>query len=63
MRGTENYLRHRFTIRECLTVQGEHSQIRLIRNLLIRHFHLIRPGNLKTLKPLLLTPMLNKPFN
>ena len=40
-----------------------YSQARLIRTLLIRHFHLIRQGNLKTLKPLPLTPMLNQPFN
>ena len=40
----------------------EYSQTRLIRTLLI-HFCLIRRGNLKTLKPLPLTPMLNQPFN
>ena len=40
-----------------------YSQTRLIRTLLIRHFRLIHRGNLKTLKPLPLTPMLNQPFN
>ena len=40
-----------------------YSQTRLIRLLLIRHFRLIRRGNLKTLKPLSLTLMLNQPFN
>ena len=35
------------------------SRTRLIRTLLIRHFRLVRRGNLKTLKPLPLTPMLN----
>ena len=37
---------------------GLYSQTRLI-----RHFRFIRRGNLKTLKPLPLTPMLNQPFN
>ena len=40
-----------------------YSETPLIRCLLIRHFRLIRRGNLKTLKPLPLTPMLNQPFN
>ena len=44
-------------------LETRYSQTRLIRTLLIRHFHLIRRGNLKTLKPLPLTPMLNQPFN
>ena len=42
---------------------AQYSQTRLIRTLLIRHFRLIRQGNLKTLKPLPLTPMLNQPFS
>ena len=42
---------------------GTYSQTHLIRTLLIHHFWLIRQGNLKTLKPLPLTPMLNQPFN
>ena len=46
-----------------LTAVCIYSQTRLIRTLLIRHFRLIRRGNLKTLKPLPLTPMLNQPFN
>ena len=40
-----------------------YSQTRLIRTLLIRHFCLIRQGNLRTLKPLPLTPMLDQPFS
>ena len=45
-------------------LQGfNYSQTHLIRTLLIRHFRLIRQGNLKTLKPLPLTPMLNQTFN
>ena len=44
-------------------VREYYSQTRLIRTLLIRHFRLIRPGNLKTLKALSLTPMLNYPLN
>ena len=36
-------------------VPYEYSQTCVIRTLLIRHFHLICGGNLKTLKPLLLT--------
>ena len=36
---------------------------RLIRTLLIRHFYLIRRGNLKTLKALSLMLMLNYPLN
>ena len=47
------------TLSLCIT----YSETRLIRTLLIRHFRLIRRGNLKTLKPLPLTPMLNQPFN
>ena len=39
------------------------SQTRLIRTHLIRHFRLIRQGNLKTLKALSLTPVLNYPLN
>ena len=39
------------------------SQTCLIRTLLIRHFRLIRWGNLKTLKALSLTPVLNYPLN
>ena len=34
-----------------------YSQTRLIHTLLIHHFCIIRQGNLKTLKPLLVTPM------
>ena len=41
----------------------KYSRTHLIRTLLICHFRLIRRGNLKTLKPLPLTPMLNEPFN
>ena len=53
---------------EVFPVAGEgdgsaYSQTRLIRTLLIRHFCLIHRRNLKTLKPLPLTPMLNQPFN
>ena len=48
-----------FAVRVCL----RYSQTHLIRSLLIRHFRLIRQGNLKTLKALSLTPMLNLPFN
>ena len=40
----------------------KYSQTRLIRTLLIRHFRLIRRGNLKTSQSLLLTPMLNQPL-
>ena len=40
-----------------------YSQARLIRTLLIRHFRLIHLGNLKTLKALSLTPMINYPLN
>ena len=40
----------------------QYSQTRLIRTLLIRHFCLICRGNLKTLKPLPLTPMFNQPL-
>ena len=38
---------------------NQYCQTRLIRTLLIRHFCLICWGNLKTLKALSLTPMLN----
>ena len=40
-----------------------YSQTRLIRTLLIRHFRLIRRGNLNMLKALSITPMLNYPLN
>ena len=40
-----------------------YSQTRVIRTLLIRHFRLNHGGNLKTLKSLPLTPILNNPFN
>ena len=40
-----------------------YRQTRLIRTLLIHQFRLIRRGNLKTLKVLSLTPMLNESFN
>ena len=45
------------------TVAVAYSLTCFIRTLLIRHFRLIRQGNLKTSKPLPLTPMLNQPFN
>ena len=45
------------------TVWVTYSQTHLIQTLLIHHFCLIHWGNLKTLKPLPLTPMLNQPFN
>ena len=40
-----------------------YSQTRLIRTLLICHFGLIHCENLKTLKAISLTPMLNYPLN
>ena len=51
------------TANRLIAFSPQYSQTRLIRTLLTRHFRLIRHGNLKTLKPLLLTPMLNLPFN
>ena len=44
-------------------INVSYSQTRLIQSLLIRHFRLICRGNLKTLKALSLTPMLNQPFD
>ena len=43
--------------------EKDYSQTRLIRTLLICHFRLICQGNLKFLKALSLTPVLNYPLN
>ena len=40
-----------------------YSHTCLIRTFLIRHFRLIRPGNLTTVKALSSTSMLSQPFN